>query len=115
MFRRSSKQLLHLRFELPQIYFSLVTRNYMSLGIDQVAQRKTEHATEVSGELRIADHDGIADRIRCEELLHLTRIIIHRHADHLQASPSELTLPPRKLRHLLAARRAPRGPEVEQD
>ena len=74
-----------------------------------------EDSTEALGKLCTAGHHGVVDVKLAAEFFSVCGIVVHRDADDLQAARLIGSLPPHKAWSLFAARRAPAGPEIQQD
>src|SRR5262249_55230005 len=91
-----------------------------AVGVDQQRRR---HADRLADALELLKHPRAGIGVVGEpghagllqprlRLVEIAGVDVHR--DHLQARSAELLLKPGERRHLLAARHAPRGPQVEQ-
>jgi len=86
-----------------------------AVAVDQKGERKPEHATVTRREARVSHGDAVVELEMIGSPASESGIVVHGKANYLQALRSEFALPRGEDRHLHFARRAPGGPEVEEN
>src|SRR5258708_1827224 len=106
------QEYLDLAFKGVVFHHANVRRGDPTVAVDQQRHRHRIHAIELS-QVRVADHDGVANGMLFEECLHrFPTVLIHRNADDGETTVIVLSLKLHVPGDFNLAPRAPRGLSV---
>lgn len=85
-----------------------------AIAVEEERDGQSEHSSILFANLGVAHHDGVVHVELLRERSDWVWAVVHRNADDLKSLGAVLVLHFNKMRNLLAARNAPRRPEIEK-